>query len=96
MARRKKTFEEMIIDGGRRRLLQKLEYSSRDMYNMEESKEPEVYITYSRKNIEKVWAQFDAVVNEGKRRNVEVYLNSKYPNRLYFRYIFYRPLPEMD
>lgn len=90
MAREQMTFEKQVIEDGRRKLLKKLNTIDRDMYSIEDS-EPEVYIKRSDDEMKRIKENFENISDEGKKRNIEVYLNSSYSNRVYFRYIFFVP-----
>lgn len=90
MAREQMTFEQQVIEDGRQKLLKVLDDRNRDMYNIEES-EPEVYVKRTPEEMEKIRENFTLIAEEGRKRNIEVYLNSSYPKRVFFRYIFFVP-----
>lgn len=91
MAREQMTFESWVVEKGREKLLDKLRDLDRDMYNCQETIRPETYVKFKEDKMQKIREHIDVIANEGKRNNVEVYLNSKYPDRVYFSYIFYVP-----
>ena len=95
MTKKKKSFEEKIIDEAREHLKKQL-YDYLELDEKGNPIEPKVGIPFSKRKMEEIKASFEDIVAEGKRRNVEVYLNSKYPNVLYCKYIFFQAMTDWN
>ena len=98
MKREEKSYETAIIEKMRRELFNKLKdvpkrlpYESESEYRRKI--QPVIKIRISKREIKKVEENWEKIVSEGKKQNVEIIRYSDFPDVLVAKYIQFDPLP---